>query len=337
MPGHNWAFSVAFPHLFANCSQSGYLESPTKFWQDCFDPTIPELYTFIDGFLEEMARAFPDAVVHIGGDEVGTTCWANSTRIQKWLAEHQPPPPPGSPRMNVSGLYAYFEEKATGIARKHGKTVMAWDDVYQKAPAAVQAGKDIVHAWRSPAIGAAALEDGQSVVTSHGYYLTAGDGVDANFDITWEAIFFRDPSDFSAPPLSLAEPRAKEAKERATTGRFLGAEACLWGEGLMPTSSGSAGGGGNLFSVAFPRAAVFAERLWLPDRFFGHQPAHNPSHPPLPLFKGALSSRYTARLIMWGCQMMRRGVVGTPVDDRDHFPRRSLWQQCEVDLPQPRR
>ena len=156
MPGHNWAFSVAFPHLFANCSQSGYLESPTEFWQDCFDPTTPELYTFIDGFLEEMARAFPDAVVHIGGDEVGTTCWANSTRIQKWLAEHQPPPPPGSPRMNVSGLYAYFEEKATGIARKHGKTVMAWDDVYQKAPAAVQAGKDIVHAWRSPAIGAAA-------------------------------------------------------------------------------------------------------------------------------------------------------------------------------------
>ena len=48
-----------------------------------------------------------------------------------------------------------------------------------KAPGAVQPG-DVVHAWRSPAIAEAAVAKGIDVVTSHGYYLTAGDGVDVD-------------------------------------------------------------------------------------------------------------------------------------------------------------
>jgi hypothetical protein len=42
-----------------------------------------------------------------------------------------------------------------------------------------------VHAWRSPAIAEAAVADGIDVVTSHGYYLTAGDGPDTDYVITW--------------------------------------------------------------------------------------------------------------------------------------------------------
>ena len=45
-----------------------------------------------------------------------------------------------------------------------------------------QPGKDVVHAWRSPAIAAQALADGMNVVTSMGYYLTAGDGEPPAFD-----------------------------------------------------------------------------------------------------------------------------------------------------------
>ena len=42
-----------------------------------------------------------------------------------------------------------------------------------------------MHAWRSPAIAEAAVADGIDVVTSHGYYLTAGDGPDTDYVITW--------------------------------------------------------------------------------------------------------------------------------------------------------
>jgi hexosaminidase len=34
------------------------------------DPTREETYKFIDKFIEEMAKLFPDDYFHIGGDEV---------------------------------------------------------------------------------------------------------------------------------------------------------------------------------------------------------------------------------------------------------------------------
>ena len=67
MPGHNWAYSVAFPHLFANCSSLKGLPIQTEFWQDAFDPTQPELYQFLEALLKEMALRFPDSVMHLGG------------------------------------------------------------------------------------------------------------------------------------------------------------------------------------------------------------------------------------------------------------------------------
>ena len=67
MPGHNWAYSVAFPHLFANCSGEKGLPIQTEFWQDAFDPTQPALYEMIEQLLTEMAGRFPDSVIHLGG------------------------------------------------------------------------------------------------------------------------------------------------------------------------------------------------------------------------------------------------------------------------------
>lgn len=65
MPGHNWAYSVAFPHLFANCSGEKGLPIATEFWQDAFDPTQPALYEFVESLLEEMTKRFPDSVMHL--------------------------------------------------------------------------------------------------------------------------------------------------------------------------------------------------------------------------------------------------------------------------------
>ena len=70
MPGHNWAYSVAFPQFFANCSQTKGLPIATEFWQDAFDPTNQDLYPFLETLLTEFAGRFPDSVMHLGGDEV---------------------------------------------------------------------------------------------------------------------------------------------------------------------------------------------------------------------------------------------------------------------------
>jgi len=49
-----------------------------------FDPTREETYTFIDRFIGEMVRIFPDAYWHIGGDEVEDKHWNNNRRILRW-------------------------------------------------------------------------------------------------------------------------------------------------------------------------------------------------------------------------------------------------------------
>lgn len=86
MPGHNWAYSVAFPHLFANCSGEKGLPVQTEFWQDAFDPTQPALYTMIDQLLTEMAGRFPDNIMHLGG-----------VRYLWWLVAAPPVAPPLTP------------------------------------------------------------------------------------------------------------------------------------------------------------------------------------------------------------------------------------------------
>ena len=89
-------------------------------------------------------------------------------------------------------------------------------------------------------------------------------------------------------------------------------------------------GAATLDSLVWPRASVLAERLWSPASRFGTDAQGKPD------WHGAgPAAGYKTRLIMWMCQMLRRGVRPTPPDDRDHFPRRSLWEQCELDLPPP--
>lgn len=132
----------------------------------------------------------------------GLGCTAGSvSSFSSFSSSHQPQP--ASVRMLTN----------------HAPAKSQWDDVFEKAPNVVEAG-DVVHAWRSPSIAEAAVAQGLDVVTSHGYYLTAGDGVDTDYAITWEMIYSRDPADLNwnsphSPPVGPPSPGGSH---------FLGAE-----------------------------------------------------------------------------------------------------------------
>ena len=49
-------------------------------FEPLLDPSNPEVYTFIDGVVEELTTLFPDAYLHIGGDEVKPTHWLESEK-----------------------------------------------------------------------------------------------------------------------------------------------------------------------------------------------------------------------------------------------------------------
>ena len=52
------------------------------------DPTKEETFALLDNFLGEMAATFPDEFLHLGGDEVPTTCWEGSPHVVAFMKAH---------------------------------------------------------------------------------------------------------------------------------------------------------------------------------------------------------------------------------------------------------
>jgi N-acetyl-beta-hexosaminidase len=46
------------------------------------DPTSEVTYTVLEALLGEIAQVFPDAYLHLGGDEVKYGCWNESESIK---------------------------------------------------------------------------------------------------------------------------------------------------------------------------------------------------------------------------------------------------------------
>ena len=69
MPGHSTAWFVGYPEL-ASGPGPYQIERKWGVFDPAMDPTQERTYKFLDGFIGEMAKLFPDQYFHIGGDEV---------------------------------------------------------------------------------------------------------------------------------------------------------------------------------------------------------------------------------------------------------------------------
>jgi hexosaminidase len=64
---------------------------------------------------------FPDNMMHLGGDEVNTGCYASTPSIAAWLKEKGLTPDQG---------YEYFVKRAHSIARSQGRDVVGWEEIW---------------------------------------------------------------------------------------------------------------------------------------------------------------------------------------------------------------
>jgi hexosaminidase len=223
-PGHSTAWFVGYPEL---ASGPGPYEIDRKWGvlNPAMDPTNEKLYKFLDEFIGEMAKLFPDHYFHVGGDEVNGKEWDANPKIQEFIRAHD--------LKNNAGLQLYFNKKLQAIVSKHGKSMVGWDEVLDPS-----LPKDIViQSWRGQESLAAAAKQGYRGILSNGYYL----------DLGWTAArhYSFDPLDDKAADLS--------AEEKA---RVLGGEACMWSEYVNAE---------NIDSRIWPRNAAIAERLWSPQ------------------------------------------------------------------------
>ncbi|KAJ8600567.1 hypothetical protein CTAYLR_008167 [Chrysophaeum taylorii] len=263
------------------------LARPDLFCGDLYDVTREDLYEeLLAPWFNDARRLFPDDVAHLGGDEVNPSAWNESASVLAWLAAND---------ASLDSLFPTYARRVANVSRRAGfRLAMAWDDVL-----AAGVETDVVHAWRgkggSPVVDDPWLVDaatsGLEVVTSHGLYLTAGHGVDDDLVVKWQDIYDRD----ILAPLGGNETAASYV---------LGAEACVWGTSVDARSWDS---------TAWPRLAVFAERVW----------ARNDSFTP---------GNYTdilPRLMLLRCRLLDVVSVA-PIDDPPRVSKRSFLEQCDA-------
>jgi hexosaminidase len=195
MPAHANPWFIGYPEL-------GSLPGPYKFVHDYavttvnFDPTRESTYRFIDEFIGEMTRLFPDKYWHIGGDEVDGYSWDNNPHIQAFMKRNS--------LKDNAALQAYFNDRLVRLLQKHGRRMVGWDEIVRPG-----LRKDIVvQSWQnSEALGNSA-KMGFDGFLSAPYYLD-------KMKRTSE-YYAADPSDSALT--------AEEANH------ILGGEVCAWGE-----------------------------------------------------------------------------------------------------------
>jgi len=223
MPGHSTAWFVGYPEL---ASAPGPYEIERKWgvFDPAMDPTQEHTYHFLDEFIGEMAKLFPDNFYDIGGDEVNGKQWDANPKIQEFMRAH-------SMKSNQD-LQAYFNKRVQAIVSKHGKTMIGWDEILRpELPRSV-----VIQSWRGQDSLARAATQGYRGLLSHGYYI----------DLMWPAYqhYVVDPLSGAAAALSSEE-----------ASRILGGEATMWAEYVSPE---------NIDSRIWPRTAAIAERFWSP-------------------------------------------------------------------------
>lgn len=201
MPGHTTSWFVGHPEL---ASKPGPYEIERKWgiFEPVMDPTNERLYKLLDGFLGEMATLFPDAYLHIGGDEVKGKHWKENPKIQTFIQEKG--------LKDNHGLQAYFNQRLLKILIKHGKRMIGWDEVLHP-----DLPKDIVvQSWRGQQNLAEAAKKGYQGILSNGYYIDL-------IQPAWRH-YLNDP---------IPENTALTAEEQKL---ILGGEATMWSEWVSP-------------------------------------------------------------------------------------------------------
>ncbi len=112
MPGHAASWLPGYPKLGVG---AGPYEIARGYGilAHLIDPTKESTYRFMDTFIGEMAKLFPDRYFHIGGDEVDPKEWNDSPRIQAFMHKHH--------LADAKALQAYFNQRIEKIVSKHHK------------------------------------------------------------------------------------------------------------------------------------------------------------------------------------------------------------------------
>src|SRR2546421_2652949 len=201
IPGHSTSWLVGYPEI-GSAPGPYKIERGAGIFEPALDPTREQTYKFLDTFLGEMAGLFPDAYMHIGGDENEGKQWDRNPQIQAFMKEKG--------IKDNRALQAYFNQRVLKILQKHHKKMIGWEEILHP-----DLPKDaVIHSWRGPASLAEAAKKGYNGILSAGYYID---------------LIFPASQHYQADPIPQGTTLSAEE-----TKHVLGGEATMWGEWVGP-------------------------------------------------------------------------------------------------------
>jgi hexosaminidase len=201
MPGHTTSWFVGYPDL---ASGPGPYTVQRRFGvhDAAIDPTRESTYKFLDAFLGEMAGLFPDAYMHIGGDESNGKQWMANPQIRAFMRSQN--------IKDTAGLQVYFNQRLLKILTKYHKHMVGWDEILTPGlPTDI-----IVQSWRGVDSLDRGATEGYQGILSAPYYLDA----------------MKSAADhYLADPIPTNTSLTPEQQKL-----ILGGEVCMWGEQISP-------------------------------------------------------------------------------------------------------
>ncbi|HKW31646.1 MAG TPA: family 20 glycosylhydrolase [Candidatus Acidoferrum sp.] len=217
MPCHTASWFLGYPEL-----SSG--QDPLK--SSAIDPTRESTYTFLTGFIAEMAGLFPDSYFHAGGDECDPKEWEGNPRIHQFMHAYS--------IKDGAALQAIFTARVEKIIASQKKIMVGWDEILQPGTP-----KDVViQSWRGPESLTQAAKNGYRGVLSSGYYIDLNQSAAEHYSV--------DPLGANAAALTPEQ-----------NARILGGEATMWTDIVSHE---------NMDNRVWPRTVAIAERLWSPQQ-----------------------------------------------------------------------
>lgn len=119
LPGHTTAILAAYPELGCTGTAPSLAQSG-GIYNTILCAGNEEVYTFLEGLLEEICDIFPDPEFHIGGDEAPKSQWCRCPKCRAKLAAL------GSG--DFEDPQAHFTGRVSGILKQLGKRPVCWNE-----------------------------------------------------------------------------------------------------------------------------------------------------------------------------------------------------------------
>jgi len=236
IPGHAKAMVVAYPELLPDGVSN--TKSVQGISNNVISPVKPETYEILDNIFKEIATLFPFEYIHIGGDEVNTSAWLQSTSCQKFMKENN--------LKTGYQLQNYFIKRMETMISEHGKKMIGWNEILHGGSLNKETA---VMSWTGTEPGYESAKNGHKVIMTPGpyTYFDMKSSKEDEFGHWWAGIV-------SMEQVYSYDPLAKNELQKTALDNILGVQACLWSEFLFKK--------GRAEYQTWPRLCALAEVAW---------------------------------------------------------------------------